>query len=518
MSELLSKFQQLVNELNRLKIAHGDLSQSNIMLTNGRMILIDYDGMYVPELNGSESIELGNRSFQHPSRTEKNFSQDLDRFSEIVIYLALKAISISPALYQKYGKGREGLLFTYSDFLDPNSSTLINEIEKVPELGVQIQNFKQICQSDITNVPSLDDFVSELTSIVVRPKSTKSYKLADGSYAIDAHNIEELLKKENENVVVIGRIELVKVDKNYKGDPYAFLIFGPDSKKSFRIVLWPETLSQFQKAGISPDFFKDTQVSVSGVISKYGYPYILLESPANIAIVPQVDAENVSILEQYTNSENLLNVIPTEKSNTTDTTANIGALNSSSQFSREMNLLEGLSKIYGPNGTYENWMVTSPHHVKSQRIVSNTTIPSEPVNTQSSHSNTIQKIGGGNPQSIRVFELGNFYLMPFGLAHIVKIRRADGTETYWVDKSDRDFTLYMEGGKGMDKVEVELDFEEMMLDFKDAPQVYTCSCKEFCHPRMQKLNEHHQQAHPHSPFSFEIMKGKIPFNPDEIPY
>lgn len=293
MSELVGKFQNLVNELNRLKIAHGDLSHSNIMLTNGRMILIDYDGMYVPGLTGNESVELGNKSFQHPGRTLEDFGPDLDNFSEIVIYLALKAISISPSLYDTFGTGREGLLFAQSDFLEPNSSALINEIEKIPDLTYQIRNFKQICQSDFSNVPRLEEFVRNSSANLSLPKTTTSWKISDHDFALDATNVPELFEKETENVIVIGKISAYKrgTTSTYRQDPYLFLNVGFWPNQSFTVVIWSETLAQLENAGLSELDFENSWVSVSGVLSIYNEkPQIVLESPANIAIITSVSA------------------------------------------------------------------------------------------------------------------------------------------------------------------------------------------------------------------------------------
>ena len=118
-------------------MAHGDLSHSNIMIKNNSMVLIDYDGMFIPAFSGMHSTEIGHRNFQHPGRDQYYFSSEIDRFSAIVLYLALRAISYSDQIYQDYGLGGDGLLFTKHDFLDPDSQ-IIFEVEKIPELSQYI--------------------------------------------------------------------------------------------------------------------------------------------------------------------------------------------------------------------------------------------------------------------------------------------------------------------------------------------------------------------------------------------
>src|SRR5262245_51050668 len=49
----------LVRELEAAKIAHGDLQHGNIVVRDLDLLLIDYDGMWVPALDGRAATELG---------------------------------------------------------------------------------------------------------------------------------------------------------------------------------------------------------------------------------------------------------------------------------------------------------------------------------------------------------------------------------------------------------------------------------------------------------------------------
>ena len=58
-------------ELSQEQIAHGDLQHANIMVTpDGKLKLVDYDGMCVPALVGAESLEFGTPPYQHPQRNK----------------------------------------------------------------------------------------------------------------------------------------------------------------------------------------------------------------------------------------------------------------------------------------------------------------------------------------------------------------------------------------------------------------------------------------------------------------
>ncbi|MCX6113093.1 MAG: hypothetical protein NTY22_07440, partial [Proteobacteria bacterium] len=155
--ELLAhKFHQLISELKRCSIAHGDLQHGNILISNGDFRLIDYDGMYVPALKGFQSHELGLGNYQHPSRTERDFDLHLDNFSAWVIYLSLLALSKEPSLWHKFGCGDEFLLFEKSDFVNPYTSAKFIELQQVNDNDFNsiFSQFKSLINcNDISQIP-----------------------------------------------------------------------------------------------------------------------------------------------------------------------------------------------------------------------------------------------------------------------------------------------------------------------------------------------------------------------------
>jgi hypothetical protein len=90
---------EMSRSLQGAGIAHGDLQHGNIIIVGHQIRLIDYDGMYVPSLQGRGSHEVGHPNYQHPARSEGDFGAALDNFSVWVLYLSLLALSAQPRLW-----------------------------------------------------------------------------------------------------------------------------------------------------------------------------------------------------------------------------------------------------------------------------------------------------------------------------------------------------------------------------------------------------------------------------------
>ena len=98
--------------------AHGDLKPDNILVTeDGTLVLVDYDGMYVPAMQGQKARELGSPDYRHPLRTEDCFNEHIDDFPLALIGMSLKAIALDTSLLQNNAK-TDSLLFSESDFQD----------------------------------------------------------------------------------------------------------------------------------------------------------------------------------------------------------------------------------------------------------------------------------------------------------------------------------------------------------------------------------------------------------------
>lgn len=165
-NNVLSKLQaQLVTvseDLERNKIGHGDIQCGNIIISGTsddfQVKLIDYDGMFVPDLAYKKSIEKGRSEFQHPKRTLNNFSPEMDRFSFWVMITALEALKLDKTLWREVMQGGfntlDNFLFTIQDFLNPNQSNLFNRLYNLNSsaLNYYLDKLKYFCNSEYSAI------------------------------------------------------------------------------------------------------------------------------------------------------------------------------------------------------------------------------------------------------------------------------------------------------------------------------------------------------------------------------
>ncbi len=127
LADLAYRFSIFANWLYEQPFAHGDLKPDNILIKNdGQIVLVDYDGMYVPAMKGQEAREIGSPDFRHPKRTSQVFNERIDDFPLTSILLSLKLISINPELLSQYG-AQDRLLFSANDYLNPDACPLLND-------------------------------------------------------------------------------------------------------------------------------------------------------------------------------------------------------------------------------------------------------------------------------------------------------------------------------------------------------------------------------------------------------
>jgi hypothetical protein len=121
----------IVADLEKAGIAHGDLQHGNLLIESGdRLRLIDYDGMYVPALDGLPANEKGLANYQPSTRGNHHFRPGLDRFSAWVIYVSLISLASAPHLWQMRAEGDEKLLFEAADYINPERSQALIALRK----------------------------------------------------------------------------------------------------------------------------------------------------------------------------------------------------------------------------------------------------------------------------------------------------------------------------------------------------------------------------------------------------
>ncbi|WP_210454001.1 serine/threonine protein kinase [Pantoea ananatis] len=254
MAKLSASIESLAAYLEKEKIAHGDFQTGNLMVSDGgaTVQLIDYDGMFVDEIDTLGSSELGHVNFQHPLRQKTNpFNHTLDRFSLISLWLALKSLQIDPSIWDKSNSELDAIVFRANDFVDPGSSSILGMLSGIQQLSTFIKNFALICASAMEKTPSLGDFIAGrnipvlLTSVSMNgdiPSSRLKSGYISAYRVLSALEYNTCLQRVGDKVEVIGKIVEVSLKVTRYGKPYIIINFGNWRDNIFKISIWNEGL------------------------------------------------------------------------------------------------------------------------------------------------------------------------------------------------------------------------------------------------------------------------------------
>ncbi len=159
LDDLALNFLKMVSSMQTVGLAHGDLQHGNIIIVDDQLQLVDYDGMFVPQLAGLLSNELGHRNYQHPLRKAETFDARLDNFSLWVIYCSLICLSRAPQLWDLLEAGEESLLFKQADYANPDASKAFRLLlgESDPDIKSTIRFFRQVVDQTPGMVPNVVD-------------------------------------------------------------------------------------------------------------------------------------------------------------------------------------------------------------------------------------------------------------------------------------------------------------------------------------------------------------------------
>jgi hypothetical protein len=173
LAALREKFRTLVKEVEAAKFAHGDLQHGNILASGKELLLIDYDGMWVPALIGRQATEIGHRAYQHPKRSVSDYGPYLDRFSALVIYLSLRALEVDRKLWEQYYTG-DNLLFVREDFNEPGKTPIWGDLAALnnPEVSYLAGVLAALLTKPVKDLPRLEAVLSG--SAGVKPRELES--------------------------------------------------------------------------------------------------------------------------------------------------------------------------------------------------------------------------------------------------------------------------------------------------------------------------------------------------------
>lgn len=180
--DIASQFLKLIKKMHTNSLAHGDLQHDNILVgDDGKIYLVDYDSFYCPQLKGCTDIIRGLDDYQHPSRKiNKESSEKIDYFSELIIYLSILGIAHQPQLADKYKiEGTEALLFQAKDFVNITESPIYKDLVS---LGEEFHILLKVLEIYLekTSIDQLEPFYEVFDRISKQPVIT-DFKCMNGN-------------------------------------------------------------------------------------------------------------------------------------------------------------------------------------------------------------------------------------------------------------------------------------------------------------------------------------------------
>jgi hypothetical protein len=243
---------QLASHLLENDIGHGDIQPSNIIVQeDGQLRLIDYDGMFVPELATLLSAELGQRNFQHPDRRAYHFDTTLDAFAFMVLDVALQALCVRPDLWELTCSSEDAFLLRAADYVDPENSPAFGLLAEEAALEQRVRDLAAVCTQPFENIPTFEDFLAGCNTPDVAFDLTgdgglgrRRIYLAPSRvlYAVD---FAECCRHIGDRVELIGPVVAVsKGEAASDGRACLRIEFDQRSRDRTCLDIWPDTMAR----------------------------------------------------------------------------------------------------------------------------------------------------------------------------------------------------------------------------------------------------------------------------------
>jgi KAP family P-loop domain len=155
LAALATKWLEVVTDLERRGLAHGDLANGNCLVNQYDFTLIDYDDFFVPGLAGLPPRGVGFPDFQHAGR-RGHYGPDMDAFPALVVYLSLMALESDGSLWQRYHTG-ENLIFSANDYASPRNTQIWQDLAGNRDPGIRRLTavLADMCEAPVDSLPPL---------------------------------------------------------------------------------------------------------------------------------------------------------------------------------------------------------------------------------------------------------------------------------------------------------------------------------------------------------------------------
>lgn len=275
---LATRFVALMTLMGKVGMAHGDLSGENIMVRHkdGSVVIIDYDGVFLPAFRGLPGDGACNPAFQHPDWNNRPYDQRMDDFSALSIYLAILALAEQPNLWEGYSmhdpQGKlvsDTLLFHREDYQKPDSAKVFQDLLRIPnpEVVRLARILQDACRKPIGQVPKFLDVINECwQSEEVLGRLLQAIKIGDDRQVVALYDSNEVAGAPAKcryifkDPPVVQVVELARARLKQAADLDRLILAG-DKAKAVDVLLRDgfinTNLGRFYAARMKPQLFEE---------------------------------------------------------------------------------------------------------------------------------------------------------------------------------------------------------------------------------------------------------------------